>query len=309
MIYTVTLNPALDKTVEIQNFKIDSVNRVESVRIDAGGKGINVSRVINKLGGETEALGILGGHSGKQIIERLNSEGIKNEFLLTDDETRTNLKIVDYSQGTYTDINESGKISDKKVIDELLSSLLEKVTDNDIVVFAGSLPSGAEEDTYNKWINKFNKKGIKVFLDADRKPLKSGIEAKPYFIKPNIDEFSWILGESFKTMIMVRAKAQELIKKGIKKVAVTLGEGGSLLVTENKGYYAEPLKVNVKSTVGAGDSFLAAVALCEQAGKSDAETLKFAAAVSSAKVMCEGTEAPDIELVKKLLQEIIISEI
>lgn len=309
MIYTVTLNPALDKTVEISDFKINSVNRVENIRVDAGGKGINVSRVINRLGGDTVALGILGGNSGRQIIDKLASEGVKTEFLMTENETRTNIKVVDYKLGTYTDINEGGSISDKKVIDKLLGELLEKADEKDIVVFSGSLPKGADLNVYNKWIKKFNKKNVKVFLDADKNALKSGIEAKPYFIKPNIDEFSWLTNENFMTLINLRVKTQQFLKTGVKKIAVTMGEGGSLLVTENGGYYAEPLKLDVKSTVGAGDSFLAAVALCEQEGRSDAEILKFAAAVSSAKVMCEGTQAPDRELVEKLLKKIKISEI
>ena len=309
MIYTVTLNPALDKTVEISDFKINSVNRVKNTRVDAGGKGINVSRVINKFGGNTVALGVLGGNSGRQIIDKLSAENIKNEFLFSDNETRTNIKIVDYNSGTYTDINESGSIKDEEEIDKLLGGLLERVDEKDIVVFAGSLPNGADPNTYNKWIKKFGKKGIKVFFDADKNALKSGIEAKPYFVKPNLDEFSWLVNKSFMTLIDIRVTAQELLKSGVKKIAITMGEGGSLLVSEDGAYYAEPLAIDVKSTVGAGDSFLAAVAMCEQEGKSDAETLKFAAAVSSAKVMCEGTDAPDSELVEELLQRIKISEI
>ena len=97
MIYTLTLNPALDKTVEIPNFSLDTVNRVSTLRIDAGGKGINVSKVIKKMGGESVALGILGGQSGRLVLEKLESEGIQNDFLFTDADTRTNFKIIDTS--------------------------------------------------------------------------------------------------------------------------------------------------------------------------------------------------------------------
>lgn len=309
MIYTVTLNPALDKTIEITDFKTNCVNRVERARVDAGGKGINVSRIVNMLGTDTLALGILGGHSGQLIIDKLKKEGIKNSFLTTDTATRTNTKIVDYKNNTYTDINERGILKDKGAIERLMAPLLEKATPDDVVVLSGSLPDGADADTYNRWIKLLNQKGIKVFFDADKSALKSGIEAKPYFIKPNIDEFSCALEQDFKTLIDIKVCAQELIKNGIKKVAVTLGEGGSILVSENGAYYANPLNIEVKSTVGAGDSFLAAVAFCEQSGKSDAETLKFAAAVSTAKVMCEGTSAPDKPVIEELLGKIVIEKI
>lgn len=309
MIYTVTLNPALDKTVELEDFKINKVNRTEKVRIDAGGKGINVSRVINNLGGKTCALGILGGDSGRLILKKLTEENIQNRFLFTNTDTRTNLKIVDSKNGTYTDINENGELKDIGVIDRLFNELLGKVTTDDIVVLSGSLPKGADINTYQKWISVFNKKGVKVFFDADKMNLKSGLEAAPYFVKPNLDEFSQLVNKNFMTLIDIRVNAQQLLKKGIKKVAITMGEGGSLFVTEKSAYYASPLNIDVKSTVGAGDSFVAAAALCEQMGKSDADTLKFAAAVSSAKVMCEGTSAPDLELINSLLAKIAVEKI
>ena len=258
MIYTVTLNPALDKTVELEDFKINKVNRTEKVRIDAGGKGINVSRVINNLGGKTCALGILGGDSGRLILKKLTEENIQNSFLFTNTDTRTNLKIVDSKNGTYTDINENGVLEDISVIDELFYELLNKITADDIVVLSGSLPNGADINTYQKWITVFKEKGIKVFFDADKLNLKSGLEASPYFVKPNLDEFSQLVNKNFMTLIDIRTKAQELLKKGVKKVAITMGEKGSVLVTQNGSYYAAPISIEVKSTVGAGDSFVAA---------------------------------------------------
>ncbi|MBQ1262676.1 MAG: bifunctional hydroxymethylpyrimidine kinase/phosphomethylpyrimidine kinase [Oscillospiraceae bacterium] len=205
--------------------------------------------------------------------------------------------------------DEGGYLNDNSVIDTLLFELLKVATPHDIVVFAGSLPKGADENTYKIWINQFAQKGIKVFFDADKNALKSGIESKPYFIKPNLDELSRLLNKNFIDMADIKANAQHILKSGVKKIAVTMGESGSLLVSEDGAYYAKPLKVDVKSTVGAGDSFLAAVALCEQMGKSDADTLKYAAAVSSAKVMCEGNLAPDKKLIESLLLKIEIEEI
>lgn len=309
MIYTVTLNPALDKTVEISDFKIDKVNRVENLKIEAGGKGINVSRVVKKLGGETTALGILGGNNGKFLLEKLNSEEIKNNFLFSGGETRINTKIVDFKNNTYTDINESGFNVDNKDIEKLMTDLLYCLNSEDIVVLAGSLPKGADVNTYNKWIKIFTQKGVKVFFDADKNALKSGIEANPYFIKPNIDELSELFGEKISTVNEAKTYAQKLINNTDLLVAVTLGEKGSLLVSKNNAYFAKPLTVEVKSTVGAGDSFVAAVAVSTVMNKSYIETLRFAAAVSTAKVMCEGVTAPDKDLIDKLLKEIEVEEI
>lgn len=309
MIYTVTLNPALDKTVEIRDFKIGKVNRVENAKIQAGGKGINVSRIIKKLNKETTALSVIGGGNGKILLEKLNDEGIKTDFLVSSGETRVNTKIVDTKNNTYTDINESGFSVSDDIIEKLLSDLLAKITDNDIVVFAGSLPKGADVKTYSKWIKRFAQKGVKVFFDADKNALKSGIEAGPYFIKPNIDELSDLVGEKIDSVNKAKEHAKKLIGDTDLLVAVTLGENGSLLVSKNSAYFAKPLKVDVKSTVGAGDSFVAAVAVCTLANKSLVETLKFAAAVSSAKVMCEGVCAPDIDLIEELLEKIGVEEI
>lgn len=309
MIYTVTLNPALDKTVEISDFKIDKVNRVDNFKIEAGGKGINVSRVVMKLGGETTALGILGGNNGKFLLENLNNEGIKNNFLFSNGETRINTKIVDFKNNTYTDINESGLNVDDKDIEKLMTDLLYCLNSEDIVVLAGSLPKGADINTYNKWIKNFTQKGVKVFFDADKKALKSGIDANPYFIKPNIDELSELFGEKIGTVNEAKIYAQKLINNTDLLVAVTLGEKGSLLVSKNCAYFAKPLKVEVKSTVGAGDSFVAAVAVSTVMNKSYIETLRFAAAVSSAKVMCEVVTAPDKDLIDKLLNEVEVEEI
>ena len=310
MIYTVTLNPALDKTMFISDFSLDKVNRPEKVRLDAGGKGINVSRIITSLGGKTKAFGILGGNSGRIILKMLLSEKIPDNFILVKGETRTNLKIVDYKNNTYTDINESGESCSNEDIEEILLELLDTVKQGDTVVFAGSPPKGADCNTYKEWIIRFKQKGARVFLDADKEALRSGIEASPYFIKPNIDELSSLIDKKLTSVDDVAAVAYDtVLKYGIERVAVTMGENGSLLADKTNVFYAKPVKVKVKSTVGAGDSFLAAYALAEENGLDTKSALKYAAAVSSAKVMCEAVKSPDKFMIEKVISEIEILKI
>jgi len=309
MIYTLTLNPALDKTIEIPNFTLDTVNRVTTLRLDAGGKGINVSKVIKKMGGESVALGILGGNSGKSIKNMLDLEGIKSDFYFTEKETRTNLKIVDKANNTFTDINESGELIENLCIDNYLYNKLSKLQKNDIIVIAGSLPKGADQDTYKTFIIKCKEKGIKVFFDADGDALKNGIQACPYLIKPNIDELSRIFGTPLKSIKEIKSAADSLISKGINFVAVSMGGDGALFVTEKATIFAEAIPVEVKSTVGAGDSMVAALALSEEKGLSITDTARLAVATSAANVMCEGTQAADMKKIEELLLKTVLRKI
>lgn len=152
MIYTVTLNPALDKTVEILSFTVDSVNRITAMRTDPGGKGINVSKVIDKLGSRSIAAGILGGGTGKAILSALEAMNLASCFHFIPGETRTNLKVVDPERHTNTDINEPGLTVTEDILNDLLRELLGKLSEEDIVVLSGSLPKGAPKDTYGTWV-------------------------------------------------------------------------------------------------------------------------------------------------------------
>lgn len=174
MIYTVTLNPALDKTVEIPSLTVDSVNRITAMRTDPGGKGINVSKVIDKLGGKSVATGILGGDTGNAILSALKAMGLDTSFRFVEGETRTNLKVVDPVNHTNTDINEPGVTVSGEILDGYLKELLLKVNAGDIVVISGSLPTGSPKDTYQTWVKAFKEAGAKVILDADGALLAGG---------------------------------------------------------------------------------------------------------------------------------------
>ncbi len=304
MIYTVTLNPALDKTVQIPHFAIDTVNRITDLRTDPGGKGINVSKVIAKLGGQSVILALLGGTTGSRIAESLNALGLNHHLTFVPGETRTNLKVVDPVHHTNTDINEPGLTVRPQVLQEMLAELLTMLKPNDIVVLSGSLPKGAPPDTYNVWIRCCKEKGAKVFLDADGPLLAAALKAAPYLVKPNNDELSRLVGRPLETEEDLVHAARKLLSYGIEKVVVSLGSKGGLYVTADTVIRADGLKVPVGSTVGAGDSVVAALAYAEAAGMSLTEAVCLSTATGAANVMCSGSQAAEWETVAGLIENV-----
>lgn len=310
MIYTVTLNPALDKTVEIPSLTVDAVNRITTMRTDPGGKGINVSKVISKLGGKSIAAGILGGDTGRAILSALEDMGLATCFHFVDGETRTNMKIIDPVSRTNTDINEPGVTVSEEILDKLLSVLTDKVVEGDIVVISGSMPKGSPKDTYYTWTKAFSAKGAKVILDADGDLLRAGLKASPYLIKPNNHELSALVGRTLKTPEELAETAGELMKEySIAKIVVSMGGDGALYVTPDETIYAEGLKVPVGSTVGAGDSVVAALAAAEESGMSLEDTVCLSTACGAANVMCSGTQAAEYEVIESLIPRVVFHRI
>lgn len=309
MIYTVTLNPALDKTVEIPGMALDTVNRITEMRTDPGGKGINVSKVIAKLGGESCAVGILGGGSGKMLEKLLEGEPFATRFRFVEGQTRTNLKIIDRERHTNTDINEPGLTVTDADLDALLRELLAELRPGDIVVLAGSLPKGAPQDTYRSWTAACKKAGARVFLDADGALLAEGIKAAPYLIKPNDDELSRLAGKKLETLEELTAEGRKLLERGIERVVISLGGRGALYLRKGSTIYAEGLRVPVGSTVGAGDSVVAALAYAEAQGLSEEEAVRLSTAAGAANVMCSGTQAAEREVVEALLPKVRFSRL
>lgn len=310
MIYTVTLNPALDKTVEIPSLTVDAVNRITTMRTDPGGKGINVSKVIAKLGGKSIATGILGGGTGRAILSALKDLELTTSFHFVEGETRTNMKIIDPVQHTNTDINEPGVTVSEEILHELLEELLEKLTAKDIVVISGSMPKGSPQDTYYTWTKACREKGAKVILDADGDLLKAGLMASPYLIKPNNHELSALVGRTLTTPEELAKTARELMEQyGISKIVVSMGGDGALYVTGSETLYAEGLKVPVGSTVGAGDSVVAALAVAEEAGMSLSDTVCLSTATGAANVMCSGTQAAEYSVIQELLPKVVFHQI
>lgn len=305
MIITITLNPAIDKTVEIESFEAGTVNRVISTRLDAGGKGINVSKVVLSLDGKSKAVGILGRTNGGFIKDYLDRSGIENEFLFIDGETRTNLKIIDTIKRNNTDINEAGpKVMDKH-IEQLKQMVFRDVDGASILVFSGSVPRDVDKAIYSEWIVAAKKAGAKTILDADGELLKHGIEAGPFLVKPNIHELERLAETKLDDNQKIEEFARSLINNyGIEMIVVSLGEKGAMFLNKEASILANGIKVDVKSTVGAGDSMVAALAYAVDMGYNFEKTVKLAMASGTANVMTSGTQPADYEAIQGLQQQI-----
>ena len=309
MIVTVTMNPAIDKTIEIDRLNRGNLNRIEKIEYDAGGKGINVSKTIHELGGESIATGFLGGNAGRVIEEILDSRGIKHDFVWVDGETRTNTKVCE-QDGTVTELNEKGP----EVTPEQLTNLLEKLDDladdNVLFILAGSIPGNMEKDIYARIIERVHKKGAKVLLDADGELFRKGLDQKPDMIRPNqwaIEELQGFShGVSDKKLINVAEKMQT---EGIDTVVISLGKNGALFVCGSYVAKGMPLKVDVHSTVGAGDAMVAAMAYSFEKKMEPRETARLCMAVSAGAVMTVGTKPPEKQLVKQLMKRVILEKV
>ena len=304
MIYTVTLNPAIDKTAVITNFTAGVVNRVETLREDAGGKGINVSKCLKALGAESVAVLLLAGDAGKHLAGLLEQEGLRLLCGQAEGQTRTNLKIVAPGLGQNTDINEPGPKASEETLQALLETLCKKIQPDDIVVLAGSLPVGAPADTYRRWTEALQNKGAKVFLDADGPAMAEGIKGKPYLVKPNETELSRLLGRPMETEEQILAGGKALLEMGVTRALISLGGDGAYLLEKGNIYRAKCPRVEVKSTVGAGDSVVAAMAYGLQEKLPLEESFRLAMAMGAASVMQTGTQAPDKVLVSDLTRQV-----
>ncbi|WP_455138636.1 1-phosphofructokinase [Thermophilibacter sp.] len=309
MIYTVTLNPALDKTARIPGLTVDAVNRIAELRRDAGGKGINVSKVIQKLGGTSEAVAVLAGDTGRWIAGALSEAGIRVKAFPAEGETRTNLKVIDTVAGTHTDINEPGPAVTDALLDEMLDVLAEEVSAGDAVVLSGSLPAGVDPATYGTWTRTLQAAGARVYLDADGEALVHGLEARPYFTKPNDHELSALVGRELTDVAEVADAARELVAGGVGRVVVSMGGEGAVFATAGETWRASSVKVPVGSTVGAGDSVVAALVYADAEGLPLEDAMRLAMATGAANVMETGTQAAERTAVDALLDRVELTRL
>lgn len=309
LIFTVTLNPAIDKTVFIPGFSVGSLNRIQSVRIDAGGKGFNVSKCLKKLGVDSTACAILGGSTGEHLLALMSQMGIDTLPVTVPDQSRTNLKIIDPSSGITTEINEPGPEVSHSALDELRNRVAAKISPGDIVILSGSLPKGAITSLYYEWTKFFHALGAIVFLDSDGEAMRLGVEAKPDFIKPNDAELSRIVGKDLSTQQELIEAGKKLLETGIEEIAISLGAAGAIFISTRGVFKANSLKVPVLNTVGAGDAMVAAMAYGLEKKLPHETRMRLAMAMGAASVMTDGTQAPDSDLVWKLAEQVEIQKV
>ena len=309
MIITVSLNPALDKTVILPGFAVNTVNRVSATRLDPGGKGINVSKVVKALGGKTLALGVLGGAAGGYIQAAMDKMELPNDMVLTGEITRTNLKIIDPLLQTNTDINEPGGPVSEETLDAVWHKLTKAVKPGDTVVLAGKNPPGMPDSRLADWVTRLH--GMKVYtcVDTVGEPMQQAIAAQPDIIKPNREELAEIAGRRMVTDDDVLTAARELVDRGVGLVTASLGADGAIFVTRNQAFRGYAPKVSVVSVVGAGDAMMAALTHYSAAGCSLEETARRSIAVSVASVMCSGSEAPELNMILPLIDQVRLEKL
>lgn len=309
MIVTVTMNPAIDKTIEIDKFIHGGLNRIRKTEYDAGGKGINVSKTIRELGGESVATGFLGGNNGKLINNVLKENDITSDFVWVSGETRTNTKVVE-DDGTLTELNEPGMLVCDKDIQNLKNKLLDYAHKETIFIFAGSIPSGVSKDIYRELIYLVKEKGAYVLLDADGEAFCKALEAYPNAIKPNKVELEEYLGLRKESDIgeLINA-ARSIRQKGIENILVSMGGDGALFLMEDDEFICKALPIKVSSTVGAGDAMVAAYAYAWEHKISKEETIKLCMATSAGAVTTTGTKPPSKEVVYELMKYVNIVRI
>jgi len=306
-ITTVTLNVAIDKTYYVPAWEKGKVSRAAKVLSTAGGKGLNVARVLKQLGhAEVAATGFAGGYNGRFITSRVAEAGIRSEFIEIPGESRLCLNIIDERDGSSTEVLEPGPAVDGEQLEKLKSKLRQLSAESSLVVFSGSLPGGVESGLYAELIALSRSEGADVFFDSSGEALAKGVAARPTFIKPNEDEIGSLLPDS--KIEDLREGLRKLMKQGIPVVAATLGAEGAVAGAEGRIYRVRIPKIVPVNTVGSGDSFVAGYAYGHARGWPAAECLRYAAAAGSANALSRTTGDVDPSEHRRLLGEIAVEE-
>lgn len=289
MITGVCLNPCIDKTVEIDGFSFAGMNRILSSRMDGAGKGVNIALVAREFGMAGHAIGMIyPGHS-RLVTDKLDAAGASHEFIQGVGDIRVNLKIFDRKTQTITEVNEPGQAMDEGQMAQMKALVGASSKASKYMVFTGSLPPGAPEDLYFTLMQQADA-GCQLVLDAEGKKLKSGLAAHPFLIKPNTYELEMLVGHKLGSLEEILAAAKACVFEGAKYVAVSMGADGALLTDGRQSFYAPRVPVEVRSTVGAGDSVVGGLLYGFSQGLPLKEILRCGAAAGTAAVTTQGTQ-------------------
>ncbi|MFU8786479.1 MAG: 1-phosphofructokinase [Candidatus Izemoplasmataceae bacterium] len=308
MITTVTLNPAIDKTINIKSINSSDVTMIQSSHLDAAGKGINVSKNLDALRKRSKATGFLAGSSGNFIKEQLSLLNIDSKFITIDGDTRTNLKIIIESPSEIIELNESGPFVSQSNLKQLITQLDNLLIKNDWLVLSGSLPKGLDNNTYKILCQRYKNKEINVIVDASKEPLTYAIDALPNIIKPNLYELQIYANKRLETRQDIIEAAKSICQKGVETVVCTLGNKGAIAVTKYHVYTVDALAINAHSTVGAGDAFVAGLVYGLDEQKELKTALKWATATAAAAAETTSTNPGSYLRIQDLYNQVNIKE-
>lgn len=305
MIYTITFNPALDYIVKMDDFNLGHVNRSSCESVYAGGKGINVSIVLNNLGVKSKALGFIAGFTGQEIEREVREFGCDTDFIkLKNGMSRINVKI---KADVESEINGGGPDIPEEALEELYEKL-NCLTEGDILVLAGSIPKTMPVDIYEKIMESLQDKGVKFIVDTTGESLLKVLKYKPFLIKPNNHELAEMFNVELNSTEDVVFYARKLKEMGAQNVLISMGKDGALLVTENDEVFASSVaKGEVVNSVGAGDSMVAGFIAGYLKSNSYEEALRLGAASGGATAF--SSDLATREFIDKLVDEIKIEKI
>jgi len=304
MIYTLTLNPAVDRELTVPAMEFDSVLRASESRVDFGGKGFNVSRLLKGLGASSTAVGFLGGGAGGLLQDGLQSLGINTDFVWIPGETRTNVSIVTQSHDHYIKVNEKGPLVGMAKQQELLDKIDSLARPGDWWVLAGSLPPGVADDFYARIVNVLNRHEAHAILDTTDASLRLGCAENPYLVKPNREEARDLTGLPMDTPLGIAAAASEIRKLGAQNVVVSMGKAGALLHTPEATWLAHSPKIKEKNPIGAGDSMVGGLIWALTQGIALKEALGWGVASGAASASLPGTEVGSRPLIEELFAHV-----
>ena len=284
MITTVTLNPALDKLMQIDTINVGETNRAEILSTSAAGKGIDVAKVLRDFKCEVNATGFLGGIVAPIFRQCFEEEKINDHFISIKGTTRTNIQLFD-TNGKRTELLEKGPEIELSELNQLLHKVEELAKQSTVVAICGSAPRGVDEVYFTKLIQLAKANCDQVIVDTSGPLLKVAIKEKPRLIKPNKDEMLELMGQKNATEEQMIEYAQNICKEGIAYVLISLGKEGAMLVSEHGVWKGQAPEVDVKSTLGCGDTVVASMCISFAEGDEPATMLQKAIALSSANAM------------------------
>lgn len=304
MIYTLTLNPALDRELTVPDLVFDKVLRATALRIDYGGKGFNVSRALAALGVESLALGFVGGQTGETLEAGLASLNIATDFVQTAGETRTNISIVTANHAHYIKANETGPTITPAEQDALIAKIHDLARPGDWWVLSGSLPLGVPATIYADAIQEIQSAGANAILDTSGEPMRHGCEAGPFLAKPNAHEASELIGMRVESLGEVRAAAGLIHTLGVKIVLISLGKSGAFLSDGKRSWLAQPPEIEERNPIGAGDATVAGLVWGLGQELSLPEVLRWSVACGAAAAGLDGTAVGTRSLVETLARQV-----
>lgn len=301
MILTLTPNPALDYTIRVDAFELGKRAMYRDPAIDPSGKGINVSRMVRRLGEPTLALGFVAGATGALLREGLDHEGVPHDFVPVSGRTRINVTLLTGADGAATHLRGTGDRVSTAEIAKLLDLVARRLGGAKLLVLSGSLPPGMTPDAVTQLVELARRKGVRMIVDAEGEPLAAAVAAKADLVKPNALEAGQLLGRTLKGVEAVASAAKELVSRGAGAVVITMRGDGAVASAGGKSWHVQPPREEVVRAIGAGDSFAAGLAAGLSRGLELPEALKLAAAAGAATALHGGSGLGSPEEVTRLL--------